>query len=118
MKHASVDKAKRVSSSCRNNGSCPYCRRSRTMSAAREHIKALEQDAERMRGVLADVVQMADEVLLDPEGLVSIAGSDEDCRIVQAAIDAARVQATAQLAQVEEVRRQLAATRDFLLGQG
>lgn len=35
MKHASVDKAKRVDSGCRNNGSCPHCRRSRTMSAAR-----------------------------------------------------------------------------------
>lgn len=30
MKHASVDRAKRVDSGCRNHGSCPYCRRSRT----------------------------------------------------------------------------------------
>lgn len=35
MKHASVDRAKRVSSQCRNHGSCPWCQRSRTISAKR-----------------------------------------------------------------------------------
>ncbi len=35
MKHASVDKAKRVSSGCRNHGSCPWCRRSRTIGQAK-----------------------------------------------------------------------------------
>jgi hypothetical protein len=35
VKHASIDKAKRVSSQCRNNGQCPYCRRSRTWRSRR-----------------------------------------------------------------------------------
>ena len=35
MKHASVDRAKRVSKQCQNNKQCPYCRRSRTWGSAR-----------------------------------------------------------------------------------
>ena len=50
MKHASVDRAKRVCTSCRNNGSCPWCRRSRTMDMAR-----VEQDA---RHELIDAVTL------------------------------------------------------------
>lgn len=46
MKHASVDKGKRVDSGCRNNGSCPHCRASRTRSAAKlaAQIKSWEAD--------------------------------------------------------------------------
>lgn len=43
MKHLSVDRAKRVDRSCRNHGSCPYCRRSRTRCAARRIEAAQEQ---------------------------------------------------------------------------
>lgn len=35
MKHKSVDRSKRVSSSCRNHGSCPWCQRSRTIQTRR-----------------------------------------------------------------------------------
>jgi hypothetical protein len=41
MKHKSVDKAKRVSVQCRNHGSCPWCRRSRTMQARRAALRGL-----------------------------------------------------------------------------
>ena len=32
MKKRKINKAKRVDSSCKNHGSCPYCRNSRTFS--------------------------------------------------------------------------------------
>lgn len=35
MKHKSVDRAKRVDTGCRNHGSCPWCRRSRTIQTRR-----------------------------------------------------------------------------------
>lgn len=43
MKHASVDRAKRVDNGCRNHGSCPYCTRSRTIDRLR-----IQQDIEQM----------------------------------------------------------------------
>lgn len=43
MKHASVDRSKRVSRQCRNNGQCPYCRRSRTRNAARREAEVSAQ---------------------------------------------------------------------------
>jgi hypothetical protein len=45
MKHASVDRAKRVSHQCRNNNQCPYCRASRTRNAARRIEAAREQES-------------------------------------------------------------------------
>jgi len=45
LKHKSVDRAKRVSNQCRNHGSCPWCRRSRTRSA--RMVAAMSLDALR-----------------------------------------------------------------------
>ncbi len=56
MKHASVDRAKRVSTSCRNNGSCPWCARSRTMDRQR-----VRTDVELRESVDRDEVLTADE---------------------------------------------------------
>jgi hypothetical protein len=42
VKHASCDRAKRVSCQCRNHGTCPWCRRSRTMNSLRK-ISGYEQ---------------------------------------------------------------------------
>lgn len=51
MKHASVDRSKRVSRQCRNHGQCPYCKRSRTRNAARREAEA----AENIRNADADI---------------------------------------------------------------
>ena len=51
MKHASVDRAKRVSSQCRNNNQCPYCRRSRTLSKLKTAQLYRERFREWMRGL-------------------------------------------------------------------
>jgi hypothetical protein len=49
MKHASVDRAKRVDSGCANHGSCDYCRRSRTRAAAKVDA-ALDVEAAHIVG--------------------------------------------------------------------
>lgn len=36
MKSRKINRSKRVSHGCRNNGSCPYCRGSRTFSTRRQ----------------------------------------------------------------------------------
>jgi len=36
MKKRKINRAKRVSNSCRNNGACPYCQSSRTHSNKRQ----------------------------------------------------------------------------------
>jgi len=43
MKHASCDRAKRIDRQCRNHGSCPYCKRSRTRNAARRETDVTAQ---------------------------------------------------------------------------
>ncbi len=53
MKHASVDKAKRVDSGCRNHGSCPWCTRSRTMARARIAAKVKSWEADGYAEVAA-----------------------------------------------------------------
>jgi hypothetical protein len=45
VKHASCDRAKRVSTSCRNNGQCPWCRRSRTIKT----LRSIESYNQRIR---------------------------------------------------------------------
>lgn len=50
MKHASVDRAKRVDSQCRNHGACPRCRGSRTFQRRR---------LETMDGEIMDAIQTA-----------------------------------------------------------
>ena len=56
----------------------------------RERIAALKAKRDALWLVVADVVEMADCVLLDPDGRASIHGSDADLALIQSAIDAAR----------------------------
>jgi hypothetical protein len=56
----------------------------------RERIAALKAERDALWLVVADVVEMADCVLLDPDGRASIHGSDADLALIQSAIDAAR----------------------------
>ena len=57
---------------------------------AEARIAALEAEQDALWLVVADVVEMADCVLLDPDGRASIHGSDADLALIQSAIDAAR----------------------------
>lgn len=47
MRHASVDRAKSISSQCRNHGLCAYCRRSRTFQMIKLRAKARFEERAR-----------------------------------------------------------------------
>ena len=55
-----------------------------------ERWERAEAENAALRAKLDGLLYAADCTLLDPEGLVSISGSEADARILQAAIDAAR----------------------------
>ena len=55
MKHASVDRSKRVSRQCRNHGACPYCRRSRTRNAKRREWVAAQAVASALDDYYGEV---------------------------------------------------------------
>ena len=46
MKKRQINKAKRVDHSCRNNGTCNYCKGSRLHQAQKAMVSAAEQELE------------------------------------------------------------------------